>query len=107
MDKGYLDYTFLRQINDERAFFVTRAKDNMDCRLIGQHSEANKKGVVADELVELKGYYTSQDYPKPLRLIHYIDWETSKELVFLTNVEFHTNPTKPASFFPHYFKHFV
>ena len=69
MDKGYLDYAFLRQINDDKAFFVTRAKDNMDYRLIGQHSEANKKGVVADELVELKGYYTAQDYPKHLRLI--------------------------------------
>ena len=85
MDKGYLDYTFLRQINDDKAFFVTRAKDNMDYRFIGQHSEANKKGVVADMLVELKGYYAAQDYPKPLRLIHYFDWETSKELVFLTN----------------------
>ena len=41
--------------------------------------------MVADELVELKGYYAAQDYPKPLRLIHYFDWETSKELVFLTN----------------------
>ncbi len=85
MDKGYLDFEFLRQINDDKAFFVTRAKDNMDYRLIGQHSEANKKGVVADELIELKNYYSSKDYPKPLRLIHYFDWETSKELVFLTN----------------------
>jgi hypothetical protein len=85
MDKAYIDFDFLRQINDDKAFFVTRAKDNMDYRLIGQHSEANKKGVVADELIELKGYYTAQDYPKPLRLIHYFDWETSKELVFLTN----------------------
>ena len=84
MDKGYIDFDFLRQINDDKAFFVTRAKDNMDCRLIRQHSEANKKGVVADELVELKGYYTAQDYPKHLRLIHYVDWETAKEYVFLT-----------------------
>ena len=85
MDKGYIDFDFLRQINDDKAFFVTRAKDNMDYRLIGQHSEANKKGVVADELIELKNYYSSKDYPKPLRLIHYLDWETSKLFVFLTN----------------------
>lgn len=85
MDKGYMDFNFLRQINDDKAFFVTRAKNNMNYRLIGQHSEANKKGVVYDQLVELKGYYSNKDYPKPLRLIHYIDLETSKELVFLTN----------------------
>lgn len=85
MDKGYTDFAFFRHIHDAKAFFVTRAKDNLDCRVIGQHSEANKKGVVADELIELKGFYTQQDYPKLLRLITYCDWETSKELVFITN----------------------
>lgn len=85
IDKGYIDYEWFRHIHDAKAFFVTRAKYNLNCRFIGQHSEANKKGVVADELIELKGFYVSQDYPHPLRLITYFDWETSKELVFLTN----------------------
>lgn len=85
MDKGYTDFTFFRHIHDAKAFFVTRAKDNLDCRVVGQHSETNKKGVVADELIELKGFYTQQDYPKLLRLVTYYDWETSKELVFITN----------------------
>lgn len=85
VDKGYMDFEWFRHIHDAGAFFVTRAKNNLDCRFIGQHSEANKKGVVADELIELKGFYVSKDYPHPLRRIHYFDWETSKELVFLTN----------------------
>lgn len=84
-DKGYTDFDWFRRINDSKAFFVTRAKDNLNCRVIGQHAEALKKGVVADELVELQGFYSNQDYPVPLRRIHYFDWETSKELIFLTN----------------------
>ena len=85
IDKGYTDFNFLRHIDDEHAFFVIRPKENMIYRFIGQHSEANKKGVVADELIELNNYYSNKDYPKPLRLIHYLDWETSKLFVFLTN----------------------
>lgn len=85
MDKGYTDFEFFRHINDGKAFFVIRAKENLDCRLIGQHSEANKKGVVADELIELKGFYSHKDYPQLLRRIHYCDWETSKVYVFITN----------------------
>jgi hypothetical protein len=85
MDKGYTDFSWFRLIHDAKAFFVTRAKDNLRCRFIGQHSETNKKGVLSDELVELEGFYSSQDYPHPLRLIRYYDLETDKELVFLTN----------------------
>jgi putative transposase len=85
MDRGYTDFAWFRLIHDAKAFFVTRAKDNLNCRFIGQHSEANKKGVLSDELIELEGFYSSQDYPHPLRLIRYRDVETNKELVFLTN----------------------
>lgn len=85
MDKGYTDFGFFRLIHDAKAFFVTRAKDNLSCRFIGQHAEPNKKGVLSDDLVELEGFCSSKDYPHPLRLIRYYDAETDKELVFLTN----------------------
>lgn len=85
MDKGYMDFVWFRRIHDEKAFFVTRAKDNLKCRFIGQHGEPNKKGVLSDELIALEDYFSKQDYPFPLRLIHYSDAETDKELVFLTN----------------------
>jgi len=35
--------------------------------------------------VTLDGYYSSQAYPDPLRRIGYLDSETGKRLVFLTN----------------------
>lgn len=85
MDKGYNDFAWFRRINDAKAFFVTRAKDNQDCVVIGQHSRLNNKGVLSDALVVLGGFDSSRDYPHPLRLIHYFDHETEKELVFLTN----------------------
>lgn len=84
-DRGYLDFSWFRRIQDAKAFFVTRAKDNLKATVIGQHSGPNKKGVLSDDLVELQGFHSSQDYPYSLRLIRYYDTETDKELVFLTN----------------------
>lgn len=84
-DKAYIDFGWFRRIHDTKAFFVTRAKDNLNHVVIGQHAQANEKGVLSDELIELQGFYSSQNYPHPLRLIRYYDAETDKELVFLTN----------------------
>lgn len=82
-DKGYTDYAWFRRITDEKAFFVTRAKENMVGRYVGQHEASKKKGVFFDFAIETKGYW--QNYPYPLRLIGYRDAETGLYLEFLTN----------------------
>lgn len=84
-DKGYTDYGWFRRINETKAFFVTRAKGGFKYAVIGQHTDSNKKGVVSDELIRLKGFYSRHDYPHPLRLIRFYDAAADKELVFLTN----------------------
>lgn len=84
-DKGYLDFGWFRRIKEAKSSFVTRAKDNLNYEVIGQHNEPNKKGVLSDEIISLCGYYQSKDYPDKLRLIRYYDKETDKALVFLTN----------------------
>jgi len=40
---------------------------------------------IKDQTVTLDGYYSSQAYSDPLRRIGYLDSETGKRLVFLTN----------------------
>lgn len=84
-DKGYLSYSWFRRINDAKAFFVTRARDNMRYHVIGQHDKPNKKGVLSDQIIALEGTIKSEDYPESLRLIQYHDKETDKTLTFLTN----------------------
>jgi hypothetical protein len=84
-DKAYIDYAWLRRITDERAFFVTRAKDNMAAQFLGQQERPKKKGVLFDFKIETTGFYAHQDYPYPLRLIGYWDTETGLYLEFLTN----------------------
>jgi hypothetical protein len=86
VDKAYIDFSWLYDLALNKCYFVTRAKDNMDYASIGQHNEAcPAKGLIADKIIELKGFYTSQKYPKRLRLVIYKDQETGKTYEFLTN----------------------
>jgi hypothetical protein len=84
-DRGYIDFKFLYSVQSKGAFFVTRAKDNLNYTSAGQHSDYQKNGVLSDKRITLAGFYQQQDYPKELRLVHYYDHETDKELTFITN----------------------
>lgn len=80
-DRGYCDYTLYRRINNAKAFFVTRAKENMNYSVTGQHSEALKRGVLSDETIQLN----NEEYKRELRLIRYYDGESGEIFEFLTN----------------------
>ena len=85
MDRGYVDYKRLCKIHLCNAFFVTRAKDNMNFRRLYSYTVDKSKGVIYDQTILLNGYYSAKDYPYKLRLIKFKDEETGKVLIFLTN----------------------
>jgi transposase len=85
MDRGYLDYARLYLMHQARAFFVTRAKKNFNCRRIYSRPVDKSTGVQCDQVVALNGFYAHKDYPEKLRRIRYFDAENNKRLVFLTN----------------------
>lgn len=85
MDKAYVHYKRLYRIELCKAFFVTRAKQNMSCR-VKQNREVDKaSGVLKDELVMMRRWHTRRWYPVALRRIQYKDVATGKQLTFLTN----------------------
>jgi len=85
VDRAYVDYRWLYALTQQRIYFVTRAKSNIDYTLLGQHAQSKRKSVVADQKIKLSGFNTQQQYPHVLRLVTYYDPETNKELMFLTN----------------------
>jgi len=85
MDRGYLDFKRLHAFHQASAFFVTRAKSNMDARRVYSAPSDRSIGIVCDQTITLNGYYSSRDYPAHLRRIRFKDPETGKALVFLTN----------------------
>jgi hypothetical protein len=85
MDRGYVDFRRLHDLHLGSAFFVTRAKSNLQCRRIYSQPVDKKLGLKCDQTVRLTGFYSAKDYPEKLRRIKYYDAETDKLLIFLTN----------------------
>jgi IS4 transposase len=85
MDRGYVDFTRLHAIHRAGAFFVTRAKSNMNARRVSSTPTDRSTGIICDQSIALKGHYTGAHYPERLRRVRFKDAETSKTLVFLTN----------------------
>lgn len=85
MDRGYLDFSRLYKMHQAGAFFVTRAKSNMNARRVYSAHSDKETGVMCDQIIALNGYYVSQDYPEHLRRIKFKDPASGKNLIFLTN----------------------
>jgi hypothetical protein len=85
MDRGYIDFTRLHMLHQAGAFFVTRAKSNLNAHRVYSAATDRTTGVIADQTIALDGARTSQDYKVHLRRIRFRDPETAKTLIFLTN----------------------
>ena len=85
MDRGYIDYARLYVFQKHSAFFVTRAKRNLQCRCQTRRRVDKVTGLRYDHTIVLTGATSADEYPVPLRRIKYVDPETGKRLVFLTN----------------------
>ena len=98
MDRGYLDFARLYTLHQAFAFFVTRAKSNLQFRRQYSHSVDRSSGVRSDQTGILTGPLTSTLYPVPLRRVTYYSVETAKRFVFLTN-NFSVAPLTVASLY--------
>ena len=85
MDRGYVDFERLYALHQAGAFFVTRAKRNLDARRLYSAPTDRSTGVLCDQTIALNGFYSQKDYPGHLRRIRFKDPETRKTLIFLTN----------------------
>ena len=85
MDRGYLDFDRLYLIHQSQSWFVTRSKKNTQYRRVYSRKVDKSKGLICDQKVRLAGSGSNKKYPELIRRIKYIDPETGKRLVFLTN----------------------
>ncbi len=85
MDRGYVDFKRLYDLNNVGSFFVIRAKSNTNYNRRYSHEIDKSGGLKCDQTVVLTGVKAVRDYPAPLRRVKYYDQETDKTLNFLTN----------------------
>jgi len=83
-DRGYNNFRMLYKIHQIGAYFVVRAKKNLQCKSI-KWKRRLPGNVLSDVTIELTGFYPKQYYPEPIRLVRYWDEEQKREFVFLTN----------------------
>ena len=91
VDRGYLDFGRLFAFDQASAFFVTRARKGFRFRRLASRPVDKSTGLRSDQTIGLVSFYPRQSYPERLRRITYVDLETGKRFVFLTN-----NFTLPA-----------
>jgi hypothetical protein len=86
-DKGYYELAHFQELAQRGVFFVTRAKDNLACRVKKRRPRGQDPRVLRDELIVLKGHYARRDYPGVLRRVTArVELDGEKRImVFLTN----------------------
>lgn len=85
MDKGYLDYSWYKTLSEQGVFFVTRARNNMRYRVIERRTVDQANGLRADQTIRLTGQKSIQEALPELRRVSYVDPESARHYVFLTN----------------------
>ncbi|MBZ5499862.1 MAG: IS4 family transposase [Acidobacteriia bacterium] len=85
MDRGYIDFARLHALHESQAFFVVRARDNMQFRRIYSHPVDRTTGLRCDQTIVLTGIHSPRYYPDKLRRIRYVDVENERNIVTLTN----------------------
>jgi transposase len=86
LDRGYIDYARLYALHLYGAFFIIRAKSNLQFRRLYSRSVNKSLGLKCDQTIILSNYYVSKYYPDKLRRVKFYDSENEKNLVFLSNI---------------------
>ena len=85
MDRGYLDFKRLYELNTSSAFFIVRTKTNTALRRLYSMPVDKSSGVRCDQIVVPKVFYSQKDYPEKIRRVKYFDSDKGKSLTFITN----------------------
>jgi hypothetical protein len=86
MGKGYVDFRQLfNHFHRQQAFFVTRAKSNIQYEIEEKRLVNKSTGVLNDSVIRLAGQKTSKWYPETLRMVVYEDYATGNVYRFLTS----------------------
>jgi hypothetical protein len=85
MDRGYIDFPRLFRLHQSMAYFIVRAKKNLNFRRRCSHRIDRSTGVRSDQTIILTGIFAKKDFPSQLRRVTFYAADVDKRFVFLTN----------------------
>jgi len=86
-DKAYVDFAHLADLALRLVFWVTRAKDNLEYRVVRKFQRGRVGYILADDMIELTTAKSHNAYPNWMRrVVALVEVEGEmREMVFLTN----------------------
>ena len=86
-DKAYVDFVHLGELTERGVDWVTRAKDNLQCKVVERLQTTENPRILKDEIIELTVYKSRQAYPRRLRrIVALVEVDGRDEVLeFLTN----------------------
>lgn len=85
MDRAFLDFSRLYNLEQLKAYFIIRSKSDTKFRRLYSRAVDKSKGLRCDQTIVLTGKFTPEYYPDYLRRITFFDTDNHKRLTFLTN----------------------
>jgi hypothetical protein len=86
-DRAYVDFSHLADLSMRGVFWVTRAKSNMQFRVVKKIQRGAVGNILRDDLIRLKNKKSRKDYPELIRrIVALVEADgRMQEMVFLTN----------------------
>lgn len=84
-DKGYVDYQWFGSLTKQGVSFVTRLRPKAVYKVLERQSVDKSKGVSSDQVIQLNSAHALKRGAPKLRRIGFVDKESGKRYVFLTN----------------------
>ena len=86
-DKAYVDFVHLSELTERGVNWVTRAKDNLQYKVIQRLQTTENPRILKDEIIELTVFKSRQAYPRHLRrVVALVEVDGQDEiLVFFSN----------------------
>lgn len=86
-DKAYVDFVHLHDLNERGVFWVTRAKDNLQFKVVKRRIKKPEGKILRDDEIRLTGGRSRADHPQRMRrVVALVEVDgVEREMVFLTN----------------------
>jgi hypothetical protein len=86
-DKAYVDFAHLADLCMRLVFWVTRAKDNLSCKVVRRYQKGAVGKILRDDLIRLKTPASRREYPELMRrIVALVEVDGREvEMVFLSN----------------------
>ena len=84
-DKGYVDYQWFGDLTEQGVSFVTRLRAKSVYTVLERKTANKSKGITSDQTIQLNSAHARKRGVPKLRRVGFIDKESGKKYVFLTN----------------------